>query len=199
MSNLAGKYANIISRRPIASAIAGGLGAAGLATAGNILSGELEQEGVARTGLEALGACVLGAFAGKQVPALRGRAGKFYRDIGNVSLTNQGAQARKAEMSAQEIQSAEFMRDLLNQTVRSGEAVPAQLREDLKTSAKRTQAGLNATVIPASLLAAGAAGGMIGGGVANIASAAGIPLDPEAYGPSNSPGAISKPTTVRYV
>jgi hypothetical protein len=87
----------------------------------------------------------------------------------------------------------------LNQTVRSGEAVPAQLREDLKTSAKRTQAGLNATVIPASLLAAGAAGGMIGGGVANIASAAGIPLDPEAYGPSNSPGAISKPTTVRYV
>ena len=59
MLNLAGKYANIVSKRPIASAIAGGLGAAGLATAGNILSGEAEQEGAARTGLEALGAGAL--------------------------------------------------------------------------------------------------------------------------------------------
>ena len=198
MLNLAGKYANIISRRPVASAIAGGLGAAGLATAGNILSGESEQEGAVRTGLEALGAGALGAIVGSQIPSLRGRAGKFYRDIGNVSLENPGAQARKAKMSPQEIQQAEFMRDILNETVRSGVS-PAELSRDLKESTRRLQTGVNAIGIPANLLAAGAAGGMVGGGIANVASALGVPVDPESYGSSNSPGAIYKAPVSQYM
>jgi hypothetical protein len=101
MMQLAGKYANLISRRPVASAVAGGLGAAGLATLGNIMSGESEQEGAPRLGLEALGAGALGAAVGAQIPGLRGKATKLYRDIGNVSLQNPGAVARKAQMSPQ--------------------------------------------------------------------------------------------------
>ena len=198
MLNLAGKYANIVSKRPIASAIAGGLGAAGLATAGNILSGEAEQEGAARTGLEALGAGALGAIAGAQIPALRGRAGKFYRDIGNVSLENPGAQARKAKMSPQEVQQAEFMRDILNETVRTG--VPAdQLRNELKTSVRRMQTGINAVTIPGSILAAGAAGGMLGGGIANVGAAVGLPIDPESYGSNNTSMARMGVPTMQYM
>jgi hypothetical protein len=188
MMQLAGKYANLISRRPVASAVAGGLGAAGLATLGNIMSGESEQEGAPRLGLEALGAGALGAAVGTQIPGLRGKATKLYRDIGNVSLQNPGAVARKAQMSPQEIQQAEAMRDILNQTVQSG-IDPAQLRKDMKTSVGRIQTGINSVGIPLAIVGAGAAGGMLGGGISNIAGALGAPIDPEGYSSNNTPSA----------
>ena len=205
MLNLAGKYANVISRNPAASAVAGGLGAAGLATLGNITSGEAEREGAGRLGLEALGAGALGAALGTQIPGLRGRAASAMRNIGAVSLQNPGATARRAKMSPSEIQSAEFARDLLNAAVRSGED-PAKLRNDLKTSARRGQAIINTAGIPLALTAAGGLGGMVGGGAANLGSALGVPglqaqmpLDPESYGSSNSPGARYKASTMQYM
>jgi hypothetical protein len=189
---LAGKYANVISRNPIASAVAGGLGAAGLATLGNVLSGEAQTEQGGRLGLEAVGAGALGAVLGAQIPALRGKASQLYRNIGNVSLENPGAVARKAQMSPREIQQAEFMRDILNETVKTGVVSPQQMRDDIKTSLKRSQAGINAGVIPAGVLAAGALGGMTGGGIANLAAGMGLPgmgIDPEGYGSNNTPSA----------
>lgn len=205
MFNLAGKYANLISKRPVASAVAGGLGAAGLATLGNIVTGQAQQEGPGRLGLEALGAGALGAALGSQIPGLRGRATQLYRNIGNVSLQNPGAVLRKAAMSPQEIQQAEFMRDLLNESVKAGVS-PQQMRNDIKTSLKRAQTGMNLGVIPGGVLAAGAAGGMLGGGVANVGELVGIPglqqnvpLDPEAYGSSNSEGARYKVPTTQYM
>lgn len=205
MVNLAGKYANLISKRPVASAVAGGLSAAGLATLGNIVSGQAQGEGSGRLGLEALGAAGLGAAVGSQIPGLRGRAATMMRNIGAVSLDNPGAVARRAQMSPSQIQSAELARDILNSAVRSGEN-PAKLRGDLKTSARRTQTGINTVGIPLALTAAGGLGGMIGGGVGNVGQLVGIPglqqdmpVDPESYGSSNSAGARYKTPTMQYV
>lgn len=205
MLKLAGKYANTISRNPIASAVAGGLGAAGLATLGNVVSGQAVEEGPGRLGLEAVGAGALGAAMGSQIPGLRGRAATAMRNIGAVSLENPGAVARRAKMAPGEIQSAEVARDLLNAAVRSGED-PAKLRSDLKTSARRGQTLINTAGIPLALTAAGGLGGMVAGGLANAGQLVGIPglqqgmpMDPESYGSSNSPGARYKVPTMQYM
>ncbi len=205
MLKLAGKYANLISRNPVASAVAGGLGAAGLASLGNIVSGEAAEEGPARLGMEALGSGALGAALGTQIPGLRGRAATAMRNIGAVSLENPGAVARRAKMSPSEVQTSEFGRDILNAAVRAGED-PAKLRNDLKTSARRGQAVINTAGIPLALTAAGGLGGMLGGGAANVGQMVGIPglqqgmpVDPESYGSSNSAGARYKTPTTQYI
>ena len=205
MLNLAGKYANVISRNPAASAVAGGLGAAGLATLGNITSGEAEREGAGRLGLEAIGAGALGAALGTQIPGLRGRAITALKNIDAVSFQNPGATARRAKMSPEEVKRAEFARDVLGGAVRSG-ADPTKLRADLKNSLRAAQATQNAVGIPLALTAAGGLGGMVGGGAANLGSALGVPglqaqmpLDPESYGSSNSPGARYKASTMQYM
>ena len=205
MIKLAGKYLNTISRNPIASAVAGGLGAAGLATLGNVVSGQAIEEGPGRLGLEAVGAGALGAAMGSQIPGLRGKAATAMRNIGAVSLENPGAVARRAKMSPGQIQSAEFSRDILNAAVRSGED-PAKLRSDLKTSARRGQTVINTAGIPLALTAAGGLGGMLAGGVANAGQLVGIPglqqempVDPESYGSSNSAGARYKTPTMQYM
>ena len=137
MLKLAGKYANIVAKNPAASAVAGGLLTAGLATAGNIMSGQSQQEGPGRLAAEAVGAGALGALMGSQIPGLRGKASQLYRNIGNVILSNPGAVARKAAMSPQEIQQAEFMRDILNDSIKTGLVTPQKMRDDIKTSLKR--------------------------------------------------------------
>ena len=211
MIKLAGKYANAISRNPVASAVAGGLGAAGLASLGNVVSGEAQEEGAGRLGLEALGAGAAGALMGSQIPGIRGKAVKAMRDLGNVSLGNPGATARRANMSDADVKTAETVRDFLNSAVREG-VDPGTLRRDLKESLRRTQGVINTAGIPLGLTAAGAAGGMLGGGVANVGQLVGIPgltqdqamqmaaqqaLDPEGYGSGNSPGARHKAPTMK--
>jgi len=205
MLNLAGKYANVISRNPVASAVAGGLGAAGLATLGNLVSGQATEEGPARLGLEALGAGALGAAVGTQIPGLRGKAAQAMRNIGNVSFENPGAVARRASMSPEAIKAAEFQRDLLNAAVREG-ADPATLRRDLKTSARRGQTAINVAGIPLAIVGAGALGGMAGGGIANTAAALGapglqqgMPIDPESYSSSNTSMARMGVPTMQYM
>ena len=207
MLNLAGKYANVISRNPITSAMAGGLGTAGLATLGNVVSGEAQDEGPGRLGLEALGAGALGTALGAKVPGLRGRAAQMMRDVGAVSLQNPGAAARREKMSPSRLRQAEFARDILNTAVRQG-ADPATLRNDLKESARRSQALINTAAIPIGLTMAGGAGGMVGGGVGNVGQLLGIPglqqntamqgIDPESYTSSNMPGARQSISTLQY-
>ena len=60
--------------------------------------------------------------------------------------------------------------------------------------------------IGAMALGAGGLGGLVGGGVSNVGELAGIPglqqnmpMDPEAYGSSNSAGARYKAPTMQYV
>lgn len=213
MIKLAGKYANAISRNPVASAVAGGLGAAGLATLGNVVSGEAQEEGPGRLALEALGAGGLGAVMGSKIPGLRGKAIKAMRDLGATVMNNPGSVAHRATMSPQDIAVAENVRDFMRQAVREG-ADPEQMRQQFKTSLRNTQGLINAAGIPLGLTAAGAAGGMIGGGVASLGQLVGIPglnqdeamqmvaqqgVDPESYGSSNSPGARYKAPTMQYM
>lgn len=203
--NLAGKYANSLFKNPAASAVAGGLGAAGLATLGNITSGEANQEAPGRMGLEALGAGALGAVVGSQIPGLRGRAVAGMRNLGNVSLKNPGAAARKAAMSEGDVRTSEFVRDMMNNAYNQG-ADPKELLQQFRGSLRGGQALINTAGIPLGLTAAGALGGLAGGGIANAGDMVGIPglqqaapMDPESYGSSNSMGARYKQPTMQYV
>ena len=210
MINLAGKYINQISRNPIASAVAGGLGAAGLATLGNVVSGEGREEGPGRLGLEALGAGALGAAFGAQIPGLRGRAVNALRNLDAVSSTGAGAAARKAKMTPEEIAHSEGIRNLLQRSVAAG-ADPTKVKNQLNTGLRPAQTLINTAAIPIGLTVAGGLGGMIGGGVANAGKFVGIPgltqdqamqmaaqqaIDPESYGSSNSIGARHKAATL---
>lgn len=191
MVNLAGKYANVISRNPIASAVAGGLGAAGLATLGNLLSGESQTEEGGRLGLEALGAGALGAVAGARVPALRQRAAKTLRGINAVSYEHPAAQAYRQKMPSSEVAGAEFVRDLLGAGVKVG-ADANEVRAQLKQNLRQQQKAVNLAGIPAGLAMAGGLGGMVGGGIANLAAGMGLPgmgIDPEGYSSNNTPSA----------
>jgi len=202
--NLAGKYANSFFKNPAASAVAGGLGAAGLATLGNVTSGEANQEASGRMGLEALGAGALGAVVGSQIPGLRGRAVAGMRNLGNISLKNPGAAARKATMSEGDIRTSEFVRDMLNKAVDEG-ADPMEVLQQFRGSLRGGQAFINTAGIPLGLTAAGALGGMVGGGVANTGGMVGIPglqqvaMNPEEPGSSNMAGARNMRTTMQYV
>lgn len=204
MINLAGKYANSLFKNPAASAVAGGLGAAGLATLGNITSGEANQEASGRMGLEALGAGALGAVVGSQIPGLRGMATTGLRNLGNVVLKGPGAAARKARMSEGDIRNAEFARDMLREAYGQG-ADPEQLRQQLKSSLRGSQALINTAGIPLGLTAAGALGGMVGGGIANAGGMVGIPglqqvaMNPEEPGSSNTTGARNMRPTMQYI
>jgi hypothetical protein len=205
MLKLAGKYADLISRNPAASAVAGGLGAAGLATAGNLISGEASSEGPGRLGLEALGAGALGAAFGSRIPALRGQAAQALRNLDAVSYSYPAAQARRAKMSPQEIQQTEFIRDALRATVDPSGSNAGEVRQSFKKGLRTGQSLINDVGIPVGLVGAGAMGGMVGGGLANIGNAVGIPglqqqmaMDPESYGSSNTMLARSSVPTLRY-
>ena len=204
--NLAGKYANSLFKNPAASAVAGGLGAAGLATLGNITSGEANQEAPGRMGLEALGAGALGAVVGSQIPGLRGRAVAGMRNLGNVSMKNPGAAARKAKMSEGDVRTSEFIRDMMNNAVYNQGADPREVLQQLRGSLRGGQALINTAGIPLGLTAAGALGGMVGGGIANAGGMVGIPglqqaapMDPEKPGSSNTMGARNMQPTMQYV
>jgi len=205
MINLAGKYANSLLKNPAASAVAGGLGAAGLATLGNVVGGEANQESAGRMGLEGLGAGALGAAVGSQIPGLRGRALTGMRNLGATVLNNPGAAAHRAKMSENDIRTSEFIRDMMRESANQG-ADPAQMRQQFKDTLRGGQALINTAGIPLGITAAGALGGMVGGGVANAGQMVGIPglqqsapIDPESYGSSNSMGARYKAPTMQYV
>jgi hypothetical protein len=191
MMQFAGRYANAISKNPVVSAVAGGLGAAGLATLGNIVSGQATEEGPGRLGIEALGAGALGATLGSQIPGLRGKATRAMRDLGAVVLDTPGSAAHRAKMSENDIRTAELARDLMRKSVQEG-ADPKQTRQLFKDSLRVSQGLINTAGIPLGLTAAGGLGGLVGGGVANAAGMVGIPgmqsnyVDPEGYGSSNS-------------
>lgn len=169
MRQLAGRYAKELLNRPGALMAAGGLGAAGLATIGNVASGQGQYESPTRMGLEALGAGALGALATRAAPAMVKRYGK--EAAGERFLQN--ITKPKAKAAAEKL-------------------TPAQLKiaedEALTLGALyQDTAPYRGGVYGAGLmLGAGAAGGQLGGGVANIGNMAGLAIDPEMPGSSNT-------------
>ena len=166
---LAGRFAKELLERPAALMATGGLGAAGLATLGNVASGQAEYESPVRMGLEALGAGALGALAARSAPALVKRYGKeaagerALKAITNPKVKAEGAKLNPAQLKAAEDQ-------LINAA-------------SLYQNAAPYIGGVYGTGL---MLGAGGLGGQIGGGVANIGNMAGLAIDPEAPGSSNT-------------
>jgi hypothetical protein len=162
MIKLAGKYAKDLLERPGALMATGGLGAAGLATLGNLSSGESDYESPGRMGLEALGAGALGALAARAVPAM---AQRYTKEAGRSRM--QKANANRPDiksLSPEELQALGKITNLYAETAPYRGVVSGT--------------GL--------MLGAGGLGGQIGGGVANIGNMAGLPIDPEMPGSSNT-------------
>jgi len=192
MLNLAGKYARdlagSISRNPIPSALAGAALAGGLATAGNLVSGEAGREGPGRLISEAIGAGALGALGGYNLPSTRQALYAGKRAIAK-ELAEKGAE-RKATGAGMQI----------------GVSPEA---ENLRQAAKRSITAMNVGAgvgTGLGYLGAGAMGGMIGGGVANVPQMIGVPgfqqnviTDPELAASSNTPMARSYTPTLKYL
>tara|TARA_R100001510_G_C7576494_1_gene151023 strand:+ start:260 stop:802 length:543 start_codon:yes stop_codon:yes gene_type:complete len=169
MRQLAGKYAKELLEKPVALMATGGLGAAGLATLGNVASGQSEYESPTRMGLEALGAGTLGALAARSAPAIAKRYGREAAgDRILNALTSPKAKAEGAKLSPAQLKAAE--NQMLN---------VADLYQ--KTAPYR-----GAAYGTGLALGAGGLGGQFGGGLANVGNMAGLPIDPELPGSSNT-------------
>mgnify|MGYP001199006068 CR=1 FL=1 len=161
MRQLAGRFLNGITSSPLQSAAAGGLATAGLSVGGNLASEEGREKGAARIALEALGAGALGAGVGSQIPSLK----KEYASV-------DGAKVRRGldKVVIPETQQQVVQQDRLINAV-----------QQISPYAGGAVSGLG-------LLAAGGLGGQIGGGVANLGNMAGLAIDPESPGSSNTQG-----------
>jgi hypothetical protein len=162
MRQLAGRFLNAVSSSPLQSAVAGGLATAGLSVGGNLASEEGREKGAARIALEALGAGALGAGVGSQIPEL---------------LTGPGVvKTMKNMVPSERISNIPLS------------AKESQEMQRLKKGLNKVDPYLASPVSALGLLAAGGLGGQIGGGVANIGNMAGLAIDPESPGSSNTPG-----------
>jgi len=163
MMKLAGRYAKDLLESPGALMATGGLGAAGLATLGNMSSGESNYESPGRMGLEALGAGALGALASRRLPQLA----KYYSPVATKERLKKTGQ----EMAnARVIQTPKDVEDYARIAAMSAKAAPY----------------VGATYGAGLMLGAGGLGGIGGGGIANIGNMAGLPIDPEMPGSSNT-------------
>jgi hypothetical protein len=168
MRHLAGRFLNNVSSSPLQSAVAGGLASAGLSVGGNLVSEEGRDKGAARIALEALGAGALGAGVGSQIPEL---------------LTGPGVVKSMKNMLP-----ADQQKNLANIPSQRLSAQEAKDFERLKRGINKVEPYLAAPVSGLGLLAAGGLGGQIGGGVANLGNMAGLAIDPESPGSSNTQG-----------
>ncbi len=206
---LAGKYAQAVQKALSPANTAGyaplayGLIGAGGSVAGNVMSGEDKDPG--RILAEAAGAGLLGGAVGGTI----GRVG---------ALRQAAAPAYTAEMKGLEALAMPYANraTMAGQAgARSTQAAAQQKlagivgnmaeRESMMNAANQMVRGYQGAAMGAVPLAAGL-GGLVGGGISNAASAVGIPgfqqnmpIDPEAYGSSNSPGARYKEPTLQYV
>jgi len=165
MRQLAGRFLNAVSSSPLQSAAAGGLATAGLSVGGNLASEEGREKGAARIALEALGAGALGAGVGSQIPKI------------------------KKEYSAQAI--GDRAGQAVEDFYKAGGQPTAEELQQIKEAVNYAQKAGPYTAVGTAglgLLSAGGLGGQIGGGVANLGNMAGLAIDPESPGSSNTPG-----------
>ena len=158
---LAGKYGKMLLNNPAALMATGGVTTAGLATAGN-LGAEPDKSG-GRVALEALGAGALGAAAARGIPGIA----KYY---------SPGATKQRFKDAVEPLSEAGFIN------------TPKDVEDYAQLAAMASRAAPYAgTAVGAGLIGgAGAIGGQIGGGVANIGNMAGLGIDPESPGSSNT-------------
>lgn len=145
-----------LMRSPATTMAVGGLGAAGASLVGN----QGEDKSAGRQALEALGAGALGVGVGRMLPGVHAAMAKRYPEMA------EGVKKRAAESKD----------PVINQ----------RSEKTLEAVARIPQVGANVGAAVGGLGLATGLGGAIGGGVANIGNMAGLGIDPESPGSSNT-------------
>ena len=145
-----------LMRSPATTMAVGGLGAAGASLVGN----QGEDKSAGRQALEALGAGALGVGVGRMLPGVHAAMAKRYPGMA------EGVKKRAAESKD----------PVINQ----------RSEKTLEAVARIPQVGANVGAAVGGLGLATGLGGMVGGGVANIGNMAGLGIDPESPGSSNT-------------
>lgn len=183
---IAGKYGKLVDKAMsdrAAMMAAGGGGALGLAALGNVGSGEAAEESGGRQALEGIGAAALGIGAGAMLPGLRARSARMVGDAArNFGDAAQGVQS---PMGARQRAAAE-MRAGAYQGMQDAGMTPEQAMGAIKNEMRASQVASNVLGTAALVGGAGAIGGQLGGGVANVGNMLGLSIDPEAPGSSNT-------------
>jgi len=183
---VAGKYGKLVDKAMsdrAAMMAAGGGGALGLAALGNVGSGEAAEESGGRQALEGIGAAALGIGAGAMLPGLRARSARMAGDAArNFGDAAQGVQS---PMGARQRAAAE-MRAGAYQGMQDAGMTPEQAMGAIKNEMRAGQIASNVLGTAALVGGAGAIGGQLGGGVANVGNMLGLSIDPEAPGSSNT-------------
>ena len=206
---LAGKYAQDLQKAlsPANTAqyapLAYGLIGAGGSVAGNMLSGEEKEPG--RILAEAAGAGALGALAGRTIGGIGGLRQAYIPGYKAEmqGLNDTAAQYQKRANFAGQAGAASTQAAARQRVADTVNALAAKEKEfNTATRVGRAYQGLNMAAVPALA----GLGGMVGGGVSNLAQSVGIPgfnqdviMDPETPGSSNTMGARLRTPTVRYV
>ena len=160
---IAGKYAQLMAN-PAASMALGG----GIAAGASLLGNQGEGKSVGRQALEALGAGALGAGVGRMLPTVsRNAANQKARFV--EGLQTEGSKVQRAVKGA-------YDRKLR----------PDEVEAIINAGIGGVQAATNAGAVIGGLGLATGLGGAIGGGVANIGNMAGLGIDPESPGSSNT-------------
>ena len=206
---LAGKYGQAVQKAlsPTNTAqyapLAYGLIGAGGSVVGNAMSGEEKDPG--RILAEATGAGALGALAGRYI-GKRGAASQLgqanYLDVAEgygekaMPYVTRAAKAAEAGATSTAQAAAQQAAAYGNKILEAGEKQKQLLMDN------RIRQGATMLAMPAIA----GFGGMMGGQVSDVGSAIGFtgplpetPVDPEAYGSSNSMGARYKQPTMQYV
>ena len=175
---IAGKYAQLM-QAPVSAMAVGGLGAAGASLVGN----QGEGKSVGRQALEALGAGALGAGVGAILPSVyaktRAASKLAAEDARNMAANRAVPLDRGARTKAEaRVGGAAGLRD--------GGATDQEVIDALRYSVLVPQTLTNTGAAVGGLGLATGLGGMVGGGVANIGNMAGLAIDPEAPGSSNT-------------
>ena len=169
MRQLAGRFLNDISSSPLQSAVAGGLATAGLSVGGNLASEEGREKGAARIALEALGAGV----------------GRLLPTVSRIAAENAAGQRTRFAEGLQTEGSK--VRGAAKQAYDRGIS-PEEVVSTVNATIGANQAATNTSAVLGGLGLATGLGGMVGGGVANIGNMAGLAIDPESPGSSNTQG-----------
>ena len=175
---IAGKYAQLMAN-PVASMALGG----GIAAGASLLGNQGEDKSPGRQALEALGAGALGAGVGRMLPAVYARSAKRSQtaarnladELGGVQSPMSGSDRADAQMRAEQLKVA-----------RELGATDEILGKSMQLELGGRQALTNAAAAAGGLGLATGLGGIAGGGVANIGNMAGLGIDPESPGSSNT-------------
>jgi hypothetical protein len=164
---IAGKYAQLMQAPVTAMTLGGGI-AAGASLVGN----QGEGKSVGRQALEALGAGALGAGVGRMLPTVSRIAAE--RAANQTKSVYQGLQTEGSRLR-------NVAENFYNKGLR-----PEEIESMIRAGIEGTQNATNTVAALGGLGLATGLGGLGGGGIANVGNMAGLPIDPEMPGSSNT-------------